>query len=267
MNEPALQASAYRINRKHLPILATVGFITIAYVMHAVFAQTIWAWTMLLAAIGIMVITKLWPGSQIWLVTVGIGIMLATPVSTNITLKHCLSMTTGMVLAVIAPYWLAKHNFKHSLVHFNLRLRRPWTHEEIFYVAFAVIACSLSMFAYFNGSDAHRNWPLSTTSDIIIVFMSIMVIGIWEEFFFIATIYGIFQRLLPYAWAVILQAILFTAFLYQIGFKDWIVPLVFMYTIFQAYVFHKTKTLFITLTIHVLVDLSVFINLLLSAKN
>jgi hypothetical protein len=131
MNEPALQASAYRLNRKRLPILATVGFIAVAYVMHTVFAQTLWAWVILITAAGAMAITKLWPTSQIWLVAVGIAIMLATPVSTNISLKHCISMTAGMMLAVIAPYWLAKRNFKHSLVHFNLWLRRPWTRLEM----------------------------------------------------------------------------------------------------------------------------------------
>lgn len=78
---------------------------------------------------------------------------------------------------------------------------------------------------------------------------------------------GVLQHVLPYAWAIALQAIFFTAFLFQIGFRGWIVPLVFMYAMFQAYVFHKTKTLLITLVVHILIDLTVFINLFLAAHN
>jgi len=108
---------------------------------------------------------------------------------------------------------------------------------------------------------------MATFGDVAIVFACIMVIGIWEEFFFIGMVYGILQQILPYAWAIGLQSIFFSAFLYQIGFHGWIVPLVFMYAMFQAYVFHKTKTLLITLVIHILVDLTVFINLFLAARD
>lgn len=59
---------------------------------------------------------------------------------------------------------------------------------------------------------------------------------------------------------------MFLAFLYQIGFRGWIVPLVLFYTMYQGYVFYVTKNLFVTITIHILVDLIVFASLLYSVR-
>lgn len=265
MAEPFLKENSYKITRQHVPILIPTLLIVIAYGLHTVFQQTTWAWLVWGLVLAALTYTKLLKTSHAGLIALGVAIMMMTPINTHISFEHFIFMTSGIFLSVFLPYVIAHHYFKHPLIHFNLDLRRKWSMTEIGYVVFAVIGCAISLYVYFTTTDAHLNWPLGSFSDIIIVFASIMIIGIWEEFFFIGTVYGILQRLLPYAWAIILQAIMFTGFLYQVGFRGWIVPLVFVYTIFQGYVFHKTKTLLITLVIHVLVDLGVFVNLLLAA--
>ena len=265
MKEPLLQKESYILSRAQLPVLGIVLLIALTYVLHTMFSLTFLAWILWIITGIIILYTKLHKTSHVGLMAIGLALLLATPVGTSISWGRFFLMAGGMLMAVIVPFVISQYYFKHSLVHFNLNLRRKWSWLEIGYVVGAVISCMLFMFLYFSTTNAHENWPMATFSDTVIVFTCIMVIGIWEEFFFIGTIYGILQRILPYAWAIGLQAIFFSAFLFQMGFHGWIVPLVAIYAMFQAYVFHKTRTLLITLIIHILVDLTVFINLFLAA--
>ncbi|HET6747099.1 MAG TPA: type II CAAX endopeptidase family protein [Candidatus Saccharimonadales bacterium] len=267
MKDPLLQKESYLLSRAQLPVLGIVLLIALVYVLHTMFSLTFVAWLLWGAVALAIMLTKLHKTSHVGLMAVGLALLLATPVGTSISWGRFFLMAGGMLLAVIVPYAISRYYFKHSLVHFNLNLRRKWSWLEIAYVVGAVVSCMLCMLLYFSTTNAHENWSMATPSDIAVVFTCIMVIGIWEEFFFIGTVYGILQRVLPYAWAIVLQAIFFSAFLFQIGFRGWIVLLVFLYAMFQAYVFHKTKTLLVTLVIHILVDFAVFVNLFLAARN
>lgn len=267
MKEWPLKLGAFKVSSAELPVLGIVLLTAVAYVLHAVFSLTLFSWLVWAVAAAFIIWAKLHRTTHLGLIVVGIALLLATPISTHISWEHFFTMTGGMMLAVIVPYLISRRYFKDSLIHFNLDWRRKWSRLEIGYVVFAVIACALWLALYFATTDAHKNWPMATPGDITIVFVCIMVIGIWEEFFFIGTVYGVLQRLLPNVWAMVLQAVFFSAFLFQVGFKGWIVPFLFMYALFQSYVFYKTKTLLITLVIHVLVDLIVFISLYLAAYN
>lgn len=262
-----LKKESYQLSRSQLPVLGIVLLAAIAYVLHTMFAFTLWAWIFWAVTAAAIVYTKLHKTSHIGLIAIGLALMLATPVGTTISWSHVILMTTGMVLAVIVPYGISRRYFKDPLIHFNLNVRRKWSVRELGYIIFAVVGSAVCLTLYFATTNAHENWPMVTLSDVIIIFTCVMIVGIWEEFFFIGVVYSILQRILPQVWAIILQAVFFSAFLFQIGFREWSVPFLFMYAMFQAYVFYKTKTLLVTLIIHILVDLIVFANLFLAARH
>ena len=64
---------------------------------------------------------------------------------------------------------------------------------------------------------------------------------------------------LPVFVAAVLQALMFSAFLYQFGFQGWIVPFTFMYALAQSLTFYRFRNLALNVSIHFCVDLAVFI--------
>lgn len=190
-------------------------------------------------------------------------VMSVTPVSTATTGWMPILMLMGMAVAVAIPFVVGKYLIKQNIVHLHIDMQR-WKPIEYGYVAFASVVVPPTLFVYFLTSDAAHHWPLVSVWDITIVFGAVMAIGMWEEFFFIAAIYGILRRYLSFGWANLLQAIIFTTFLYQVGFQGWITVALLLYTLYQGYVYYKTNNLLVNLVIHAIVDLFVFIALVVA---
>lgn len=244
---------------KQWATLAVGILCTITYVSHIVFQQPLIGWTAYAIAVGMTGLMARQAEKYLALVVMGVGIMSIAPVSTKTTPIDMALMGLGMALALGLPYFISHRVYRDSLIHFKLDFRRKWRPVEIGAVVFAVFCCYSVMPLYFATTNGISHWQMGNLTDIVIVFVAVMGIGMWEEFFFVATIFGIFQRYLPFFWANTLQATLFTAFLYQIGFREWIVPGIFLYAFTQGYVFYKYKFLLCNVIIHGLVDLVVFL--------
>lgn len=185
-------------------------------------------------------------------------VMSMTPVSTSTEPLLMALMGLGMGITVVLPFLAQKYLFREDILHIRLNLRHRWNSREVGYVVFAALFVPFWLGLYFFTSDASSHWQMETPSDVVIVFISIMAIGVWEELVFIAALFGLLRRYLPYAWANLLQATFFTAFLYQIGFQGWIAINLFLYALYQGMVYYRTGNLMTTLIIHALVDLAVF---------
>lgn len=200
----------------------------------------------------------------LWL-WIGVFILSLVVVDTAVNFHNFVVMTSGLIASVVIPYVLAHRKYKHSFVHMGLDFRRRWTRKEIGFVVFAVTMTAFWQPFYFLTTNAHSHWHFDNWFNVLVSFVVIMIIGLWEEFFFIALVLTIYKQYLPFWVANVLQASMFASFLYQMGFTGWIVPLVMVYALYQGYVFHVTRSLFVTITIHVLVDLIVFLSLLYSS--
>lgn len=201
--------------------------------------------------------------NYIGLVAIATLILTLTPIGTETDLVHLLLMTLGLAVTLLVPYAISHIHYKHSFIHFRLSLKK-WPAQAWVMVLFAIVLTPIVLYAYFTTTDASEAWIMESVSDKIIVFTAIMLIGLWEEFFFVATVFGIYQKFMPVVWANIFQAVMFSGFLYQFGFTGWIVPLTIVYALYQAAVFHLHKNLLINVVIHVIVDIAVFFCLLAS---
>ncbi|MGB3023771.1 MAG: CPBP family intramembrane glutamic endopeptidase [Candidatus Saccharimonadales bacterium] len=199
----------------------------------------------------------------LWL---GVAILSITPIGTEVNMYYFVFMTTGVLASVIVPYALAHHYDKKTFIHMGLDFSRRWTRREVGYVALPVIMTAFWQPLYFLTTNAHNNWHFDTVLSIVVSFIVIMIIGLWEEFFFVALVLTIAKRYVPFWIANIIQASMFTSFLFHMGFRSWIVPLIMGYALYQGFVFHVTRSLLITISIHVMVDLIVFLSLLYSAR-
>ena len=148
------------------------------------------------------------------LVAAGLVTISLVPITTDISTEHMLVMGTAMILAVGIPYSVSRFVFKDHAVRFPVLTGQPWTRAEKWYLPAVILMGYALLPAYMVNTGVYRNWPaVSEPEGILRLFLGTNALGIWDELFFICTVFVLLCRHLPVVQANVLQAVLFTSFL------------------------------------------------------
>ena len=172
-------------------------------------------------------------------------------------------MGTVLVLAVAVPYSLSRWVFKDHAITFPGRPGQPWTRLEWIWLGLVLILGWLILPVYFIGSGSYLNWPaVAEPSEIARLFVGVGFVGIWDELFFICTVFALLRRHFPLWVANGLQAIVFVSFLWELGYRSWGPLLTIPFALIQAWIFEKSKSVYYVITVHLLFDVVVFLVLI-----
>jgi membrane protease YdiL (CAAX protease family) len=220
-------------------------------------------WILLVAATLSLLLADKPFAKDVLLVNVSLAILGITPITTDVSYSHMLIMGGALTLAVVIPYCISRFLYKDYLVRFPFHHGRSWYKLEIAYIIVAALISYILIPFYLVHTGAYLNWPSdSDTSSIVRLFIGTNALGIWDELFFISTVLGIFRHYFKFFFANLFQAVLFTSFLYELGFTGWGPAMIFWFALLQGYVFSKTKSLLYVITIHLTVDIVLFLALL-----
>jgi membrane protease YdiL (CAAX protease family) len=200
---------------------------------------------------------------EIALIIISLAILGLTPINTHIDIEHMLYMGTALGLAVFVPYGISRFVYRDHAVRFKFWNGRYWYKAEIGYVLFAFVVAFFLLPYYLKSTGSYLNWPSATDFwSIVRLFIGTNALGIWDELFFVSTVLGILRRYFPFSFANFLQAILFTSFLYELGFTGWGPIMIFCFALLQGFIFKKTESLFYIISIHLTVDFILFLALI-----
>jgi len=162
-------------------------------------------------------------------------------------------------LAVIVPYVISRWGRGEHLIRFSMRGGWPWTRTQWWYIAVVVVAGYLILPYYFIGSGVYRNWPdVAGGAEIARLFLGVNAVGIWDELFFIATVFALLLRHFPVWLANVLQATVFVSFLWELGYREWGPLLTAPFALIQGWIFSWARSLPYVITVHLLFDAVVF---------
>jgi len=197
------------------------------------------------------------------LIGVGLTAMSLVPITTDISTEHMVVMGTAMVLAVGIPYSVSRFVTKDHAIRFPIRTGQPWTRAEKWYLPAVLVIGYALMPVYMIRTGVYTNWPAVSDPDgIARLFLGTNVLGIWDELFFICTAFTLLRRHLPDWQANLLQAVLFTSFLWELGFHSWAPFFIFPFALLQARLFTVTKSLSYIVSVHLLFDFVLFLVLI-----
>ncbi len=200
---------------------------------------------------------------DLFLIYFAVVILAITPVSTSITYSHILIMSTGLFFALFIPYSLSTYVYKEKNIRFFFNHKRQWTLIELLYLFGVIVVTYLILPVFMTQTGSYLNWSVSMTPDSLFrLFLGVNLMGAWDELFFIFTVFAIIKRFLPFIAANLTQAILFSSFLYELGFHGWGIIVIFIFTFLQGFVFIKTQSLAYILTIHLSVDMVLYLFLI-----
>jgi membrane protease YdiL (CAAX protease family) len=197
-------------------------------------------------------------------VLLALAILAITPVSAaSLDLDHVALGMLGVWIVAAIPYVYLELIHKEGVVKFNFHHGRRWYKTEILYIFFTAAMGYLLLPLYFVTTGGHNNWEvIISVGGIAMLLFGLLAVGIWDEIFFIASLLGIFKKHLPFWWANIAQSVFFVSFLYELGFRSWVVIPTTIFALIQGYVFHKTKSLLYAITIHLTFDMVLFVALI-----
>jgi hypothetical protein len=197
------------------------------------------------------------------LIAVGLAVMSAVPITTDISTEHMMVMGSAMVVAVGFPYAMSRFVFRDHAIRFPVLTGQRWSKAERWYLPAVLVLGYAVLPVYMIRTEVHRNWPAASgAEDISRLFLGTNALGIWDELFFICTCFALFRRHLPEWQANVLQAVLFTSFLWELGFKSWGPVFIFPFALLQARIFSATKSLSYIVSVHLLFDFVLFLVLL-----
>jgi membrane protease YdiL (CAAX protease family) len=194
------------------------------------------------------------------LIAAGLCIISTISVAANISYPNMALMGAVLTLAVAVPYLLERYAYRRRTIRFPLKTGQKWTRLERSYLPIVIVLGWAILPSYFIGSGAYRNWPAITEFDEIArLFVGVNAVGIWDEMFFICVVFALLRRHFPLWQANLLQAVIFSSFLWELGYREWGPLLTFPFALLQGWIFSRTKSLTYVICVHLLFDLVVFL--------
>ena len=240
-----------------LALIASSGITLIALQMVFV------GWVLLFSCAVTLLFTEKRFSRDMSLLMTALAILGFTPINTGISIHHMTVMGLTLVLAVAVPYAVSRFVFRDFSVRFSWHHRRDWYRSEMLYIGIAALSSFLLLPFYLKSTGAYMNWPSALDSGSIVrLFIGTNALGIWDELFFVCTVLSIARRYTSFLLANIFQAVLFTSFLYELGFTSWGFIMIFIFALTQGYIFQKTESLLYVITIHLTVDIILFLALI-----
>ncbi|MBT2519263.1 CPBP family intramembrane metalloprotease [Streptomyces sp. ISL-90] len=194
------------------------------------------------------------------LVALGETIVSTISVAADISYGNMLLMGVVLSLAVVVPFVISRFVFGDRVIRFPWRTGHRWSPVQWAYLVLIAALGWLILPFYFITSGVYTNWPTVTLPDEIArLFVGVNAVGIWDELFFVCTVFALLRRHFPVWQANLLQSIVFVSFLWELGYQSWGPLLTIPFALLQGYTFMLTKSLAFVITVHLLFDLVVFL--------
>ncbi|MGD9605933.1 MAG: CPBP family glutamic-type intramembrane protease [Leucobacter sp.] len=193
------------------------------------------------------------------LIAIGLGIVRLIPLAAELDNWAMLRFSLALGGAVAAPYLLSRFVYRDRATGFPWRGGGRWGPLHWGWLAGVLVLGWLILPFYFISSGVYRNWPAVDTPDAIArLFVGVGAVGIWDELFFICTVFAVLLRHFPVWLANVLQATVFVSFLWELGYRAWGPLLTIPFALVQGAIFLRTRSLGYVVTVHLLFDAVVF---------
>ncbi|WP_298743448.1 CPBP family intramembrane glutamic endopeptidase [uncultured Microbacterium sp.] len=193
------------------------------------------------------------------LITVGLLIVSVIDLAAKLDNLSMVRFTLALGGAVLVPYVISRWVYRDRAIRFPWRGGGRWKRWQWGWLAAVLVLGWLILPFYFISSGVYMNWPVVDSPDMIArLFVGVGAVGIWDELFFICTVFALLRRHFSDGAANVLQAVVFVSFLWELGYRSWGPVLTIPFALLQAIIFLKTRSLGYVVTVHLLFDAVVF---------
>ena len=180
-----------------------------------------------------------------------------SPINTDRDTRHMIEVGLAFGAVILVPYlwmrWKAPHQLDWAFLP-----RRFWWRDIIYVVISFPLAWGIIRLYFLTlNPELPTHWPMppEPTDDALRrLFFGINAVGIWDELFFINTVYVLLRTLFPARIANPAQAVVYTAVLYHMAFTGWGILIVYLFALTQGAMYERSGVLLWVLIVHLVVD-------------
>ena len=184
-------------------------------------------------------------------------VLAAVPIGTDLGNANFLRVGGAFLAVVVGPWaWLRRRD--PGVIEYTIFPKR-WNAVQIGYVLLSVpLAWAIVHWYFFVLTpEMPLQWPVdaqSPRSQIWRLFGGINGVGIWDELFFVNTVYAVLRSLFPARWANLAQAVVYTSVLNDMAFIGAGPVIVYCFALTQGVMYERTRALIYVLAVHLIVD-------------
>lgn len=140
---------------------------------------------------------------------------------------------------------------------------KKWRKADILYTILSIPLAWVVLKSYewgnltLFGDELFEHWTLPgepDTGEIRRLFIGINLVGIWDELFFVNICFAMFRSLFAFRISNAMQAVIYTAVLYDMAFTGCGIFIVYLFAWTQGSMFEKSESLLWVLIVHLIVD-------------
>jgi membrane protease YdiL (CAAX protease family) len=193
------------------------------------------------------------------LITVSLVVISTVSLKADLSNAGIARFALVLSLAVVLPYVGSRYLYREDVIKFPWRSGRRWSRYEYAYLVIVLALGYLLLPVYFIRSGAYQNWPTVTESnEIARLFVGVNAVGLWDELFFICTVFALLRQHFSLWQANVLQAVAFVSFLWELGYQSWGPFFTIPFALLQGYIFQRTRSLAYVVTVHLSFDIIIF---------
>jgi len=194
------------------------------------------------------------------LIALGMLVVSAIPLAAELDNLAFVRFSLALGGAVVLPYLVSRFVYRDHAIRFPWRGGGRWSRFQWAWLVAVLVLGWLILPFYFITTGVYQNWPVVDTPDMIArLFVGVGAVGIWDELFFICTVFALLRRHFPDWQANLLQAVVFVSFLWELGYQAWGPLMTIPFALLQGYIFMRTRSLAYVVTVHLLFDAIVFL--------
>ena len=185
-----------------------------------------------------------------------VAILAICDINTSLSTANFLQVGIPFALVVILPPLIFRKR-DPGVIRYRF-LPVHWRKADIIYTILSVpLAWGILKGYWAINPDIYQNWSMAEEFDegeVKRLFLGINMVGIWDELFFVNTVFATMRSLFSFRVANFLQAVVYTAVLYDMAFTGIGPLLVFAFAWTQGSMFEKSEGLIWVLIVHLIVD-------------
>lgn len=184
-----------------------------------------------------------------------------TDINPSLSNENFLKVGIPFTLVIVVPA-LLQHFGDRGIIRYRF-WPVHWRKQDVLYTVLSIPLAWVVLKSYewgnrtFFEDELFRHWTLGPEPDpaeIRRLFIGINLVGIWDELFFVNTAFALLRSLFSFRLANAVQAVIYTAVLYDMAFTGCGIFIVFFFAWTQGSMFEKSESLLWVLVVHLIVD-------------
>lgn len=186
-----------------------------------------------------------------------IACLAVAPINTDRGNEHFLVLSIYFGGVVLLPFLILRKT-DPGVIDFRFwpsKIRRL----DVFYTLLSIpLAWGILKIYFFHiNPELPTHWPMPqpyTGEGRIRLLIGINAVGIWDELFFVNTVFAILRSTMAFRYANLAQGVVYTSVLYNMAFTGIGPFVVYYFALTQGWMYEKSKCLLWVLIVHILVD-------------